>query len=186
MSTRRLHRAAPTVGEGGGDNYNVDAAVHSLIADMEEGSDSLSVEHESDLDLGSETEMLFVRSTDPRDLSPATVMLGVMADNENELLAQLETEHAMENRSASDGKKFGFALRQKCASFSKYIPCTLVILFMVVAVSLIISASKERRGSSSSVQGSSQAVPAPPPNLSELCSLDFYDEVRNVSINIIA
>jgi hypothetical protein len=75
---------------------NFNAVVHSMIADTEEGDDGHDSDDDDDVDChGDDTEVLFMRSTDPMEMSSSSqLMSDVLADHEDEMLADVNSNLA--------------------------------------------------------------------------------------------
>jgi hypothetical protein len=208
-SSRRLHRASSTpvatAEENEGDTYthNVDAAVHSIIADMEEGDDGHGDDDDygdddddyddDDLDFhGDDTEMLFVRSTDPTKMasssnssspnsSSSQLMLGgTLADHEDELLAEVNSSRAFRGNKRGGKKCPRWNIGNSCSVGC--VPIVLIFGFLIVVASVMISYANNLARTHGLhgpvVQGLNHAVPAPPPDLTLVCSEHFYHDVR--------
>jgi hypothetical protein len=168
MPSRRLHRSFPVPVAEDEDTYNVDAVVHSLIAGMEEG------DGDDEVLLGDEKEVLFMGSTDPMNIASS----GVLADHEDEMLAEVNRNRVFwgNKRGKCPRWDIGNACSVGC------VPIVLIVGFIIMVASITISYANMLARTNGQegpiVQGLHQTVPAPPPDLTVLCSKHFYGEVR--------
>jgi hypothetical protein len=192
MSTnRRLHRASSTPVASGEDeetyNHHVDSAVHSMIAEMEQGDDGRGDDDDDDDDddvdfHGDDTEVLFMRSTDPLKMVSSSHLVaggGTLADHEDEMLAEVNS-----NRDFRDKRGGKTCPRWNIGNSHSagWVPIVLTFGFLIMVASITISYSNNLARTHGLhgpvVLGLHHAVPAPPPDLTLVCSEHFYHDVR--------
>jgi hypothetical protein len=188
-SSRRLYRASsmPVASGEDEDTYtdNVDAAVHSMIADMEEGDDGHDGDDDDDVDChGDDMEVLFMRITDPMEMaSSSQLMSGVLADHEDEILVEVNSNRAFRGNKRSK-KCPRWNIGNSCSVGC--VPIIFIFGFLIMVASVTISYANNLARTHGLhhdgpiVQGLHQAVPAPPPDLTLVCSDHFYEEVRSL------
>jgi hypothetical protein len=164
--------------------HNVNAVVHSMIADTEEGDDGHDGDDDDDVDChGDDTEVLFMRSTDLVEMaSSSQLMSGVVADHEDEMLADVNS-----NRAFRGNKRGKTCLRWNIGNSCSVgcVPIIFIFGFLIMLGSVMISYANNvarthgLHHDGPIVQGLHQAVPASPPDLNLVCSDHFYDELGN-------